>query len=162
MKTKTMETKKRTYDEDTREQKRIRRLQQGSRPLYKMIRNGTARTKTAWDHGFFGGLEGPDIPSRNGRPPSFMEPCTYYSLRGESLNGYEIRAVHTLWSPLVAVWGFEGVVCVPLQFVEVGHSALKIVPSRPPVCNQCDEITYSHGRCTHCAAPLFYPSCDAE
>jgi len=152
----------RIYDAETKEAKRIRRQQQGQRPLDKLIRNASARAKAAWDAGLFGRLAAKSIPLRKGTCPSFMHPCTYYAKTGEVKNGYEIRLVKTSWSPLVAVWGFEGVVCVPIQFVGEGHSTDIIVPSQPPVCNQCDTTTYSHVRCTHCGAPLFYPTNGGE
>ena len=146
----------RVYDDETKEAKRARRCNHAEKPLNKMIRNASARTKTSWDHGLYG-VTGKNLPERKGTHPSFMRPCNYYAICGKVMNGFEIRLVRTAWSPLIAVWGFEGVVCVPFQFVQEGHSTEDIVPSQPPICNQCEERTYSHERCANCSAPLFYP-----
>lgn len=150
-------TRHRMYDDETREMKRIRRAQQGHRPLEKMIRNAAARCKTVWNRGHYGNVNIDGVPKRAGKQPSLMSPCAYYSADGQVENGYEIRLVLTRWCPLVAVWGFEGVVCVPMQFVEEGHRQGALDPGRPPMCNQCDRTTYSHIHCSFCGAPMFYP-----
>jgi len=147
-----------TKDAATKEKNKLRRLR-AQRPLEKLIRNAAKRTLNAWKSGHYGGVEAFST-SRKQRKCEWS-PCTYYTLTGKHsstgsfLNGYDIRVVRTRWSPLVAIWGLEGIVCIPMQYVKDGHHPDETDPKGPPVCSQCDEITFGHSLCSKCGAPLF-------
>jgi len=156
----------RVYSLEQRQKEAARRKQQHQMPLERLVRNSTARAFTSWNRGLYGQLDmlscgeqipsrKGNVPSRKGHVPSYMRPCTYYSVTGNVMLGYEIREVKTNWCVLVAVWGHEGVVCVPIQFVEEGHRENKLDPGHPPMCNQCDNVTYTVLKCVFCGAPLF-------
>jgi len=147
------------YDPVMQGLKNLRRISQSQRPLDKLIRNATLRTKTAWGKGVYGDFKGVTTsPIRT--TSSKWQPCTYQEVNGHQsrtggvLNGYTIRLVKTTWSTLVAIWGLEGIVCVPVQFVQAGHLPGEIDPGKPPTCGQCDEMTYTHLICPHCGAPV--------
>jgi len=155
---------KRIYSAETLAVKRARRAEQHQDPLEKMIRLAKERARTAWNRGQYDGIEelcacrnGDRVPNAIFRRelPIRWRPVQYYSTTNQMMNGYEIRAVFTKFSPLVAVWGFEGIICVPLRLVWVGHRTDKLDPSRPPMCSQCDQVTYSHHTCMFCEAPLY-------
>ena len=144
----------RVYDDETRAVKRERRALHSAQPLFKLVRNATARAKTAWHQGLYGEMT---EERRKGSVPRPGNRCTYDALSGEAMNGYEIRLIRTDWCTLMAVWSFEGVVCVPLQFVQEGHRPGVLDPSPPLTCLQCDEVSYAMHRCSSCGAPMYHP-----
>jgi len=130
-------------------------------PLNREIRNGNIRAKRAWDRGLYGNLPsktpgGESMTSGMKRPPLYMAKCTYYSACGSIQSAYELRRVRTVWSELIALWSLEGVVCVPIEFVEDGHRDDHVDPGPPPSCLVCDEVSFSNSLCTACGAQMFF------
>lgn len=144
----------RCYSSETRNYKRAVRRQQ---PLERMIRNATGRTRTAWHRGHYGTLKLQTSTKRAGTAPGWMNRCRYHSVTlCKVINGYEIREVITKWCSLVALWSSEGVVCIPIEFVQEGHSADEYDPGRPPLCCDCGQMTFSERVCMFCGTPLFF------
>jgi len=142
-------------DEATRNLRNMRRAESGAQPLAKEIRNAILRAKTAWDRGDYGDAS-ENFPRRTVSVIGGMAPCSY--LDGTIKNGYEVRRVKTTWCNLIAVWGDRGIVCVPIDFVLPGSCPGVPDPGCPPVCANCDSVTWSNHLCPACHAPLtFWP-----
>jgi len=156
--------RRRCYSPETACKKNSRRAKQRLLPLEKLIYNATCRAKNVWKRGSYGqghvatvlARTGESFPQGIGPSPYAMSPCTYYSPQEQIMLGYQIRVVRATWCSLLAIWGHEGVICIPIQFVEQGHREKKCDPGLPPTCNQCDQVSFSQYKCVHCDAPLFY------
>jgi len=146
----------RAYSPAQKALKAVRRRIHRAEILNRLIRNATARAKTQWDSGLFGGLQ-TSQPTRTLYVPSHFRRCHYAASMGKNENVYEIRFVRTNWCPLLAVWGLHGIVCIPFFLVHDGHHADAGDPGQPPLCQQCDASSWNCEVCMQCGAPMYYP-----